>query len=266
MSKIELNHVHLDYTDNGKVFNALNDLSLTVEEGEFVTIIGSSGCGKSTILNVLSGIRSASKGEFLIDNQPVQGPGNNRGIVFQHYSLFPWMTSKKNISFGIKQNHSEISNKEIDEIARQYLKKVGLAGFENKYPFQLSGGMQQRVAIARTLAIKPEILLMDEPFGAIDAKNKVVLQDLLLDLLMDDMQKKTIVFVTHDVDEAILLSDRMLFMYNKRIAEDITIDFPRPRIRENLFKTKEYLILRDRIMKLFFRDVMENIGGNEVVI
>jgi NitT/TauT family transport system ATP-binding protein len=266
MSKIQLNHAYLDYVDNGKAFNALNDLNLSVEEGEFISIIGSSGCGKSTILNVLCGMRPLTRGEFLIDDAPVNGPGKNRGIVFQHYSLFPWMTSKRNVSFGIKQAKTDISVKEIDELARQHLNKVGLNGFENKYPFQLSGGMQQRVAIARTLAMKPEILLMDEPFGAIDAKNKIVLQDLLLDLLLNEEEKKTIVFVTHDVDEAILLSDRMLFMHDKKIEREIPVEFPRPRKREELVKNEEYRRLRDQIMGLFFRDVMENIGGSEVVI
>jgi NitT/TauT family transport system ATP-binding protein len=176
------------------------------------------------------------------------------------------MTSKRNVSFGIKQAQADVSAKEIDELARQHLDKVGLNGFENKYPFQLSGGMQQRVAIARTLAMKPEILLMDEPFGAIDAKNKIILQDLLLDLLLNEEEKKTIVFVTHDVDEAILLSDRMLFMHDKKIEREIPVEFPRPRKREELVKSEEYRGLRNQIMGLFFRDVMENIGGSEVVI
>jgi NitT/TauT family transport system ATP-binding protein len=266
MSKIQLKQAYLDYVDNGTAFNALADLCLSVEEGEFVSVIGSSGCGKSTILNVLSGIRPLTKGEYLIDNEPVDGPGKNRGIVFQHYSLFPWMTSRGNVSFGIRQINDGIKKREVEELAKEYLAKVGLKGFENKYPFQLSGGMQQRVAIARLLAMKPEILLMDEPFGAIDARNKQLLQDVLLELLIAENEKKTIVFVTHDVDEAILLSDRVLFMYNKKIEEEITVTFPRPRAREEIFRTSEYLALRKRIMALFFRDVMENIGGNEVVI
>jgi NitT/TauT family transport system ATP-binding protein len=266
MSKLQLNHAHFDYVDNGKAYNALNDICLSVENGEFVSIVGSSGCGKSTVLSILCGMRSLKEGEFLIDQLPVNGPGKNRGIVFQHYSLFPWMTSKGNVSFGIKQINANISKKELEEIVKSHLKKVGLDGFENKYPFQLSGGMQQRVAIARTLAMKPDIILMDEPFGAIDAKNKVILQDMLLDLLLNEEEKKTIVFVTHDVDEAILLSDRIVFMYNKKIDEEIKVPFPRPRVREELVRSDEYHRLRDKIMKLFFRDVLENIGGTEVMI
>jgi NitT/TauT family transport system ATP-binding protein len=176
------------------------------------------------------------------------------------------MTSKKNVSFGIKQLRDDLCQREIDEMANGYLKKVGLEGFENKYPYQLSGGMQQRVAIARTLAMQPEILLMDEPFGAVDAKNKIILQDLLLELLQKDEDRKTIVFVTHDVDEAILLSDRVLFMNNKKIVEEILIDFERPRQRTKIFNTAEYSELRQKIMGLFYQVVKENIGGDEVVI
>jgi NitT/TauT family transport system ATP-binding protein len=266
MSKLRLNHAYFDYVDNGKVYNALNDVNLSVEKGEFVSIIGSSGCGKSTILSILCGIHTLKNGEFLIDNFPVTGPGKDRGIVFQHYSLFPWMTSRNNVSFGVRQINAKINKKELEEIVVSHLKKVGLEEFENKYPFQLSGGMQQRVAIARTLAMRPDIILMDEPFGAIDAKNKVILQDMLLHLLLEEKEKKTIVFVTHDVDEAILLSDRIVFMYNKKIDQEISVPFSRPRKREDLVKTDKYHEVRNHIMKLFFRDVMENIGGNEVVI
>ncbi|MDR1277879.1 MAG: ABC transporter ATP-binding protein [Treponema sp.] len=266
MSKIQLTNACFDYIDNGKTFTALRGLNLSVAEGEFVSVIGSSGCGKSTILNILSGILSLSGGEYLIDKSPVNGPGKNRGMVFQHYSLFPWMTSRRNVSFGIRQVHENMNSKDVEETARLYLQKVGLRGFENKYPFQLSGGMQQRVAIARTLAMEPEILLMDEPFGAIDAKNKIILQDILLELLRNEKQKKTIVFVTHDVDEAILMSDRILFMHNKMIDEEIPVGLPRPRLREEIIKHDVYRKLREKIMSLFFRDVMENIGGNEVVI
>lgn len=266
MSKIQLNHVSLEYRDNGNVFHALEDLDFSVEAGEFVSVIGSSGCGKSTTLSVLAGLRNPTRGTLLIDGKKSIGTGKNRGVVFQHYSLFPWMTSKKNVSFGIKQAQNELGTHEIEQIANKYLKRVGLEGFENKYPYQLSGGMQQRVAIARTLAMQPEILLMDEPFGAVDAKNKIVLQDLLLELLQKDEEKKTIIFVTHDVDEAILLSDRVLFMNNKKIMEEILIPFSRPRQRENIFNTAEYSELRKKIMGLFYQVVKENIGGDEVII
>lgn len=266
MSKIELVDISLDYKDSGKQFHALDGISFTVEEGEFVSLIGSSGCGKSTTLGVLSGLNHPSKGKFLINGVETAGPGPNRGVVFQHYSLFPWMTARRNVSLGIRHGKEKLSGREVESLAQEYLVKVGLEGFENKYPYQLSGGMQQRVAIARTLAMQPEILLMDEPFGAVDAKNKMVLQDLLLDLLQKDERRKTIVFVTHDVDEAILLSDRVLFMSDKRIQQEIKVPLSRPRIREEIYGTEEYRELRSQIMGLFYQEVGDRIGGEEVCL
>ncbi|MEL7622842.1 MAG: ABC transporter ATP-binding protein [Clostridiales bacterium] len=266
MSKIEVIDVSLDYLDNGKQFQALDGLSFSVKEGEFVSLIGSSGCGKSTALGVLSGLNHPSEGKVLIDGNQIKSPGSDRGVVFQHYSLFPWMTARRNVILGINHAREKIPKREAESLAQEYLNKVGLEGFENKYPYQLSGGMQQRVAIARTLAMQPEILLMDEPFGAVDAKNKMVLQDLLLDLLQRDEHVKTIVFVTHDVDEAILLSDRILFMSNKRIEQEITVPFGRPRMRNEIFDTDEYRELRRRIMSLFYQNVANQIGGMEVYL
>jgi NitT/TauT family transport system ATP-binding protein len=266
LPKIQIRNGYLNYIDNGKAFNVLSDLNLSVAEGEFASIIGSSGCGKSTILSVLSGLRHLDKGEYLINNVEVNGPGKDRGMVFQHYSLFPWMTSKGNISFAIKQAQSGLSGREIDEVARYHLEKVGLTDFADRYPYQLSGGMQQRIAIARTLAMNPKILLMDEPFGAVDTKNKIVLQSLLMDILMNDKEQKTVVFVTHDVDEALLLSDKILFMHGKKIEEEMPVSLTRPRNRDEIIRTKEYRLLREKIMSYFFRDVLENIGGEEVVI
>lgn len=173
-------------------------------------------------------------------------------MVFQHYSLFPWMSVRKNIEFGIKQNFPRLSKKELTAKVMEYLEKVGLKGFENKYPYQLSGGMQQRAAIARTLAMETDILLMDEPFGAIDAKNRVLLQDLLLQILDATEKKKTIVFVTHDVDEAILMSDRILFMEDKKIAHEVKVPFARPRNREKLTSDEAYLSLRRKVVDLFY--------------
>lgn len=255
MSKIEFKNISLDYKDNnGAIYKALEGTSFSVEEGEFVSIIGSSGCGKSTILSVLAGLNHQKEGSFLIDGEETSGTGRNRGVVFQHYSLFPWMSIRKNLEFGIKQNFPKLSKKELGEKALLYLEKVGLKGFENKFPSQLSGGMQQRAAIARTLAMESEILLMDEPFGAIDAKNRVILQDLLLEILDNTDSQKTIVFVTHDVDEAILLSDRILFMKDKKIEKEITVPFERPRNREKLTLTGDYHSLRRKIVDLFYYD------------
>ena len=254
MSKIELKDITLDYTDQGNVYHALDGVTFSVEEGEFVSLIGSSGCGKSTTLSILAGLNNPKNGSFLIDGQETRGTGKDRGVVFQHYSLFPWMSVRKNIEFGIKQNFPRLSEKELTAKATEYLEKVGLKGFENKYPYQLSGGMQQRAAIARTLAMETDILLMDEPFGAIDAKNRVLLQDLLLQILDATEKKKTIVFVTHDVDEAILMSDRILFMEDKKIAHEVKVPFARPRNREKLTSDEAYLSLRRKVVDLFYHE------------
>jgi NitT/TauT family transport system ATP-binding protein len=176
------------------------------------------------------------------------------------------MRADENIAFGIKQAFPETTDKEAADIAKEYLEKVGLAGFGKKYPYQLSGGMQQRTAIARTLAMQPEILLLDEPFGAIDARNRILLQDLLLEVLGKEKEKKTIVFVTHDVDEAILLSDRILFMDKKRILEEFEVPFSRPRKREEIFQSRDYINLRQSLLSCFFSGIQEKIGGEEVVL
>lgn len=266
MHKIEVSNVSLTYNDDGTIYNALDQMNFSVDAGEFVSIIGSSGCGKSSTLSILAGLREPTEGRYLIDGNVSHGTGRNRGVVFQHYSLFPWMTAEQNIAFGIRQAFPDTTQKEASEIAREYLEKVGLAGFEDKYPYQLSGGMQQRTAIARTLAMQPEILLLDEPFGAIDARNRILLQDLLLDVLGKEKQQKTIVFVTHDVDEAILLSDRILFMDKKHILEEFVVPFSRPRNREQIFQSQEYIHMRQALLGCFFRGLQDRIGGEEVVL
>lgn len=255
MSTIELKDVELDYTDaNGERFHALDGVSFSVAEGEFVSLIGSSGCGKSTTLNVIAGLITPAGGELLIDGRQVQGTGKDRGVVFQHYSLFPWMSVRKNVEFGIRQNFPDMKKRNLAAKAAAYLEDVGLKGYENKFPSQLSGGMQQRAAIARTLAMETPILLMDEPFGAIDAKNRVILQDLLLEILDRTRPGKTIVFVTHDVDEAILMSDRILFMEDKKIEREIRVPFGRPRNRDSLSEKGDYQDFRRKIVDLFYNE------------
>lgn len=257
MGKIEVKDISLDYHDNGINFTVLDGVSFSIQTGEFVSIIGSSGCGKSTLLGVLAGLNRPGSGTYTIDGAMVEGPGKERGVVFQHYSLFPWMTIKKNITFGVKQNFPGLSKSELGEIAEKYIGEVGLGGCENKFPYQLSGGMQQRAAIARTLAMEPKILLMDEPFGAIDAKNRVILQDLLLDILQKKNNRKTVIFVTHDVDEAILLSDRILFMNHKKIEKEYFVNFPRPRKREELLGNGTFDHMKRMIVKRFYYDTEE---------
>ncbi len=272
MSKVEMNNVSLAFHDEDKTFLALDNINIKIEEGEFVCIIGTSGCGKSTLISLLAGLNFPTQGDVLIDGEPVSGTGTNRGMVFQHYSLFPWLTAKKNVAFGIKQTNLYKDKKIIDEIAVEFLKQVGLEDYIDKYPYQLSGGMQQRVAIARTLAMDTEILLLDEPFGAIDPKNRLALQDLTIKLCKkgenhkNRKNRKAAVFVTHDIDEAIILADRIVFMEPKRVKEEITVDFPSELSREEIISSPRYSEIRTRLMNLFYQDVGNRIGGEEVVL
>ena len=182
MSKIEFRNVSFSYETDNKAVNILDGLNFKVEEGEFACLIGPSGCGKSTLVSLLLGLQFPTKGEILINDKPVTGPDVNRGMVFQHYSLFPWLTAKKNIMFGIKEAGILKNRKEIAKRAEEYLELVGLADSANKYPHELSGGMQQRVALARAFAMDTDILLMDEPFGAIDPQKRIELQELSIEL------------------------------------------------------------------------------------
>ena len=273
-NKIEIQNLSVDYTEKKNRFTALKDVSFSVGDGEFVSVIGASGCGKSTLLSVLEGIYQPAGGQVLIDGTEIHGTGTERGVVFQHYSLFPWMTTRKNVAFGVKQAHHELSRSERLEIADTFLEKVGLGEFKNKYPSQLSGGMQQRAAIARAFAMDTEILLMDEPFSAIDAKNRVVLQELLLELWEGtgetggNAKRKTVVFVTHDIDEAILLSDRIVVLTSHpgTVNEIVEVPFARPRNRQALIQTAEYGTFRNRLLSLLYNDIAERIGGDEVVL
>ena len=214
-------------TRNG-VITALNDINLHVRSREFLTLVGASGCGKSTLLRIIGGLEEATRGEIYCRQKRIEGPGADRGMVFQTYTLFPWLTIQQNIQFGLEQK-KEKSKKEIAEIARAYIDLVGLNGFEDQYPKSLSGGMKQRAAIARALANDPDILLMNEPFGALDMQTRGVMQELLLDVWQKS--PKTIVMVTHDIEEAILLADRCVVMSSRpgTLKEIIDIDIPRPR-------------------------------------
>lgn len=269
-SKIEIDHLTVDYTEKKNRFTALKDVSFSVADGEFVSVIGASGCGKSTLLSVLEGIYPPASGGIRIDGKEIHGTGAERGVVFQHYSLFPWMTARKNVAFGVKQTHHDLPRGERLKIADTFLERVGLGEFKNKYPGQLSGGMQQRAAIARAFAMDTEILLMDEPFSAIDAKNRVVLQELLLELWEGDgtAPRKTVVFVTHDIDEAILLSDRIVVLTSHpgTVNEIVQVPFARPRDRKTLIGQKAYNDFRNHLLSLLYSDIAERIGGEEVVL
>jgi len=206
---------------------ALAPVDLTIPKGEFVCMIGASGCGKSTLLRIIAGFEEPTTGDVSIDGQPVTGPGRDRGMVFQDYALFPWMTVRENVSFGPRQRH--LPRAEIDKTADEFVRMVGLERFADRYPNQLSGGMKQRVAIARVLANNANILLMDEPFGALDALTREQLQNELLQIWK--RTGVTTIFVTHSVEEAVLLADRVLVMSAGpgRIDSDFRIDLPRPR-------------------------------------
>ncbi|SFR04295.1 ABC transporter ATP-binding protein [Desulfoscipio geothermicus] len=226
---------------------ALQETTFDVREGEFVTILGPSGCGKSTILRVVAGLVEPSSGQVLLDGREIKSPGADRGMVFQSYTLFPWLTVQKNIEFGLELKN--VDKRARAEIAQHYLKLIGLSGFENVYPVNLSGGMKQRVAIARALANEPEILLMDEPFGALDAQTRTIMQELLLSIWEET--KKTIMFVTHDVEEAIFLGDTIYIMTARpgRIKEKIRVGLPRP--RDYAVKdAPEFLEIKRRILEL----------------
>ena len=270
MGKIEIKNLTVEYTEKKNKFKALDDVTFTVEDGEFVSIIGSSGCGKSTLLSILEGINFPSSGSVSIDGKPITGTGTDRGVVFQHYSLFPWMTARNNVAFGIRQAKKELNKRERLALADEYLDKVGLGDFSDKYPNRLSGGMQQRVAIARALAMDTDILLMDEPFGAIDAKNRVNLQKLLMRLWEGYGKRKTVVFVTHDLDEAILLSDRIILMSPGpgRVYREIRVPFERPRNIKELIRTNEYNIFHEELLSLFHGENIDEFDDDkdEVVL
>jgi ABC-type nitrate/sulfonate/bicarbonate transport system ATPase subunit len=208
---------------------AIDRINLDVGEGELVTIIGPSGCGKSTLLMILAGLYDKSSGEVLLDGRPVDGPGLDRGVVFQEFALFPWLNVRNNICFGLKMKG--VPTSDHDRIVRQYLKMVKLEEFEKIYPHRLSGGMKQRVGIARALAYAPGLLLMDEPFGALDAQTRTSLQQMLVDIWAQT--KKTILFVTHSVREAVFLSDRIIVLSRRpsKVRKIIEVKLPRPRQR-----------------------------------
>ena len=254
MALIEIKDLSLTYQSDKSSFDALNDINLQIEKGEFVCLIGPSGCGKSTLLGVLEGLLEPTRGQVFINDKEIHGPGSDRAVVFQNYSLFPWMTARKNVAFAIiesKRGTEKVKKTDAYKIADEYLERVGLIEYKNKLPGELSGGMQQRVAIARALACNPEILLMDEPFGAIDAKTRDVLQQLLLRLWAEDKEKKTIVFVTHDLEEAIFLADKIVFMEPKGIKNIIDVRIERPRLKEKMLSNDRYRSLRSRLVKMF---------------
>jgi NitT/TauT family transport system ATP-binding protein len=233
---IKIEHVHKTYQGISGDVEALKDVNLTIDENEFISIVGPSGCGKTTLLNILAGLETYESGLVTMNDEPIIGPGIDRGVIFQQYALFPWLTVRKNMEFGLKyRKYSRAKKKEITD---HYMEMVGLTEFANAYPKELSGGMKQRVAIARGYATSPRVLLMDEPFGALDAQTRAQLQE---DLLRTwENERKTCFFITHDVEEAVLLSQKVILMSARpgRITETVNINLPYPRNQETKMLTR----------------------------
>ena len=253
--KVQIKAVEKIYEGrNGKTV-ALNGVNLDIYDNEFICVVGPSGCGKSTLLNIIAGLHEASSGEVLVDGVKVQGTGVDRGVVFQQYALFPWLTVKKNVMFGLNLK-KDLTDEEREKIAEKYIKMVGLEKFMESYPKELSGGMKQRVAIARAYAVNPSLLLMDEPFGALDAQTRTQLQTELLKTWEEE--KKTCFFITHDVEEAILLATKVIVMSARpgRIKEIIDIDIPYPRDQESKMLPR-FTELKNYIWNMVYKEFLE---------
>ncbi|MCC5859705.1 MAG: ABC transporter ATP-binding protein [Ectothiorhodospiraceae bacterium] len=241
-------------------------VNFSIEKGEFICVIGHSGCGKSTILNIMAGLDQASDGYVFMDGKEIRGTSLDRGVIFQNHSLLPWKSALSNVMFAVKSRWPGWSREKVREHAMKYIAMVGLKGTEDRKPSQLSGGMRQRVGIARAFAIEPKMLLMDEPFGALDALTRGTIQDELLSIWSQAGQ--TVFMITHDVDEAILLSDRILLMTNgpnASVAEAVQVDIPRPRQRETLFKHERFYQIRNHLVDFLVRRSRElaGTGGGE---
>jgi NitT/TauT family transport system ATP-binding protein len=252
MNKVQIRHLGKVFDGDGKPVTALENISLDIRDNEFVTLVGASGCGKSTLLRILGGLEYRSSGELDSNGQPVNGPGADRAMVFQHYSLYPWLTVMENIKFSrkLRAKRADMSSADVEAAsgrADALLRLIGLSNAAHAYPNQLSGGMQQRVAIARALMSRPSILLMDEPFGALDAQTREVMHDLILHV--HRIEKTTIVFVTHDVEEAIYLGQRVVLMAPRPGRIDTIYDVPLPARREQDMKhAPPFLAMKKQIL------------------
>lgn len=252
---IEINNVTVSFKGQKGTFTAIKDISLNVKKGEIVSLIGHSGCGKSTLMNTISGMVSPTSGTVIANEKVVKGPGPDRGIVFQNYSLLPWLSVYSNIYEAVDSVMTDKSLAEKREIVEKNLDMVNLLSHKDKLPGELSGGMKQRVAIARAFAINPNILLLDEPFGALDALTKGSMHIELLKLWNLDNRNKTIVMVTHDIEEAIFLSDRVVVMNNgpeATIKQIVDINLPRPRNKKDIAHDPEYIRVHDELLGLLF--------------
>ena len=252
--KVKIDHVEKIYDGRKGQMIALNGVDLDIMENEFICVVGPSGCGKSTLLNIIAGLLEPTSGAVYVDGKKVEGTGTERGVVFQQYALFPWLTVMKNVMFGLKLKG--MKDDEAKEVAMKYIKMVQLEDFVDSYPKELSGGMKQRVAIARAYAVQPEVLLMDEPFGALDAQTRTQLQSELIQTWQEE--KKTCFFITHDVEEAIILATKVIVMSARpgRIKTIVDIDLPYPRTQE-LKMSKEFLELKAKIWGEVYQEYLE---------
>lgn len=251
--RIVFDRVSVSFETTLGMLNVVDNVSYTIANGEFVSIIGPSGCGKTTMMNIVAGFVNPSSGTVTLDGKPIVAPGSERGVIFQDYGVFPWLTVEQNIAFGLKLRANRASHAERSAICRRYMQLMGLTDFADAYPKTLSGGMRQRLAIARAYAVKPEFLLMDEPFGALDAQTRSQMQDLLLQVLQQE--GKTVMLITHSVEEAIYLSSRIIVATARpaRIREIIDVPFPYPR-EESLHETAEFGELRSHIRGLVMKE------------
>lgn len=258
MSYLKIENMEIAFnTPKGK-FVAVKDINLDIKKGEIVSIIGHSGCGKSTILNAISGMTFPTKGSVVLHGNQIKGPGPDRGIVFQNYSLLPWLTVHENVFQAVDAAVTDKSKAEKIELVEKYLRMVNLWEHRDKHPKQISGGMKQRTAIARAFAIDPEVLLLDEPFGALDALTKGSLHIELLKMWNLTQRSKTIIMVTHDIEEAVFLSDRIVVMNNgpaATIREIEEVHLPRPRNKKDIVNMEEYKVIRERLLSLLMDKV-----------
>lgn len=245
--KISVVDVNKTYQVRNTETVALQDINISIDNNEFTTIVGPSGCGKSTLLRMIAGLDTPTSGKIIINGLEITGPGADRGMVFQTYTLFPWLTVEQNIKFGLKLK--KLPEQQIKEIVDRYLELIGLTNFRHSYPKELSGGMKQRVAIARALANSPEVLLMDEPFGALDPQTKSAMQELLLKIWRTE--KTTVIFITHDIEEAIFLSQRVYVMSARpgRVEEEVYISLSRNRTQE-IKDSDPFIDIKRRIAKM----------------
>jgi NitT/TauT family transport system ATP-binding protein len=251
--RIVFDHVSMEFPSKQGPLRVVDDVSYAIRDGDFVAVIGPSGCGKTTMMNMVAGFVTATHGRVLLDGRPVNGPGSDRGVIFQEYGVFPWLTVRQNIAFGLTLAANRAGAPDRDAICARYMKLMGLSDFADAWPKMLSGGMRQRLALARAYAVKPQFLLMDEPFGALDAQTRNAMQDLLLEVLATE--GKTVMLITHSVEEAIYLASRIVVMSARptRIREEITVPFPYPR-SESLHETREFNELRSHIRELVMKE------------